>query len=143
MSKSISLAPIEVQNAFAHVRSFFPDVVSVSFDEDCRWSYETVGGYSPDFDDHDIDQDILEAAADAQYNIMVPVEYIADCFIEIELARSTVKDKPTIVLTQIDEELWDVTVGEGAATTWETLESAVCEYTDSIREYQFKVSRSA
>lgn len=64
-------------------------------------------------------------------------------FSEIQLAKSSVAGQPTVVLTQIDDELWDVTVGEGAATTWETLESAVCEYTDSIREYQFKVSRSA
>lgn len=62
-------------------------------------------------------------------------------FIENELARSVVTGRPTVVLTQIEPELWDVTVGEGAATTWETLESAVMEYTDSIRD-QFKVKRS-
>ena len=63
-------------------------------------------------------------------------------FNEIELARSVVVNKPTVVLTQIESELWDVTVGEGAASTWETLESAVFEYTDSIRSYQFGVRRS-
>lgn len=62
-------------------------------------------------------------------------------FEEIQLAKSVVPNRPTVVLTQIAPELWDVTVGEGAATTWETLESAVMEYTDSIRD-QFKVKRS-
>jgi hypothetical protein len=62
-------------------------------------------------------------------------------FKEIQLAKSTVANRPTVVLTQIEPELWDVTVGEGASTTWETFESAVMEYTDSIRD-QFKVSRS-
>lgn len=62
-------------------------------------------------------------------------------FTEIQLAKSVVQNRPTVVLTQIEPELWDVTVGEGAATTWETLESAVMEYTDSIRD-QFKVNRA-
>ncbi|QHR65588.1 hypothetical protein nepoznato_139 [Escherichia phage nepoznato] len=61
-------------------------------------------------------------------------------FNEIELARSVVAGRPTVVLTQIESNLWDVTVGEGAATTWETLESAVMEYMDSIRD-QFRVKQ--
>ncbi len=60
---------------------------------------------------------------------------------EIILGVSKAAGKPTIKLTQISPELWEVLVGEGAASVWETLESAVLEYVDSIREYQFMVKR--
>ena len=73
----INAAPVEVQKAFEHVRSFFPDVISVEFDKDCRWLYSTSDDAAIlSFGDVAIDQEILEDAADAQYNIAVPVTYV-------------------------------------------------------------------
>lgn len=78
MSMNIALAPVAVQKAFDHVRSFFPDVVSVEYDEDCRWTFLNAAGIAPTFGEHDVDQEILEDAADAQYNVSVPVKYISE-----------------------------------------------------------------
>ncbi|AZU97965.1 hypothetical protein BZF66_05890 [Salmonella enterica] len=77
MIKEITTAPIEVQKAFEHVRSFFPDVNRVLYDEDCCWTYMDAFGAAPSFEGYDVDQAILEAGADAQYNIAVPVAYKA------------------------------------------------------------------
>lgn len=74
-SININAAPVEVQQAFEHVRSFFPEVTSVAYDEDCRWCFMTDDLNAPSFCGVDVEDSILEAAADAQYNIAVPVTY--------------------------------------------------------------------
>lgn len=69
MKLNIIDAPVEVQVAFNHVRELFPEVTSVTYDELCRWEYNTDQVFT------NVDQQILELAADAQYNIRVPVTY--------------------------------------------------------------------
>ncbi|AQW88549.1 hypothetical protein pEaSNUABM50_00023 [Erwinia phage pEa_SNUABM_50] len=135
----ISQAPQEVQKAFGHVRALFPDVSQVLYDQDCRWCYEGENNYFPDFDTKEVDTNILESGADSQYNIEVPVLY--KMFKEVLVAKCEVPDKPTVTLTQIDHDLWEVNVGV-AAHTWETLESGLAEFKDSINEYQLKIPRS-
>lgn len=67
-------APIQVIKALEHVKSVFPSVTQVSYDDACRWVYRTDSGFPPMFTD-DIDIGILNEAADAVYNIAVPVLY--------------------------------------------------------------------
>jgi len=54
----------EVKVALDHVRSLFPDVVCVTYDEEWRWHYETGSGFLPSFDER-IDIALLEDAADS------------------------------------------------------------------------------
>lgn len=61
---NIASAPIAVQTAFAHVRALFPDVTSVSYDEELHWLFETAAGDAPSFDGA-VDVGLLEDAADA------------------------------------------------------------------------------
>jgi hypothetical protein len=70
-------APVEVQNAFAHVREAFPNVTVLMYNEDCQWAFINSDGTAPSFEGANIQLPILEAAADAQYNISVPVTYTA------------------------------------------------------------------
>lgn len=72
---NITNAPVEVQAAFAHVREAFPNVTVLMYNEDCQWAFINSDGTAPSFKDACIQLDILEAAADAQYNIAGPVTY--------------------------------------------------------------------
>ena len=71
----ITSAPNEVQKALSHVQDFFPEVNRVQYDEDGYWTFFNADGSAPNFDDYDIHQDTLEAAADAVYGLETPVEY--------------------------------------------------------------------
>ncbi|AZF88560.1 hypothetical protein TAC_0172 [Acinetobacter phage TAC1] len=73
---NIENAPLAVQKAFEHVKSFFPTLTSVEYDEICHWDFQERGWKSLNFGNVDIDIGILNDAADAQYNIGVPVRYI-------------------------------------------------------------------
>lgn len=74
-SINISEAPEAVQKAFNHVREHFPLVTEVIYDSNCRWSYQGADGYYPIFE-NEVNTDILEYGADAQYNVKVPVLYV-------------------------------------------------------------------
>lgn len=54
--KLVNLALAEVQRAF-------PSVVTVSFDEDGTWEFLTATGIAPNFDNTNIDMDLIEAAS--------------------------------------------------------------------------------
>ncbi|AYD85809.1 hypothetical protein Aci022_168 [Acinetobacter phage vB_AbaM_B09_Aci02-2] len=70
-------APEEVKKAFEHVKSFFPTLTSVEYDEICHWDFQERGWKSLNFRNVNIDIGILNDAADAQYNIGVPVRYVS------------------------------------------------------------------
>lgn len=72
----ISEAPKEVQEAFEHVKSFFPTLSIVEYDGQCLWDYQGLKEEVFDFHNVDIDINILHDAADAQYKVGSPVRYI-------------------------------------------------------------------
>jgi hypothetical protein len=58
--------PAEVTKALNHVRSVFPQVTSVRYDDEGRWLFTDSHGDAPAFNGK-IDIGILEDAADAVY----------------------------------------------------------------------------
>jgi len=74
---NIENAPVAVQKAFEHIKSLFPTLTSVEYDDICHWDYQEEGWKSLNFHNVKVDIGILEDAADAQYNIGVPVRYIS------------------------------------------------------------------
>lgn len=124
--------PEEVLKAFCHVKEHFPTLHKVEYDKDGNWTYYNADGSTPVFDDK-IDVSLLETASDRAYISGYPVCF--SLFAEKEIAVCNVQNKPKVVLTQIEPELFDVTVGHGAATTWNTLDQALYEFTESINSY--------
>ncbi|QXL90404.1 hypothetical protein [Salmonella phage NINP13076] len=61
---NMSQAPKQVKDAFNAVKSVFPDVSMVIYDEDGRWCYCDQNSNAPDFNDQ-ISVDLLEDGADA------------------------------------------------------------------------------
>jgi hypothetical protein len=52
-----------LEQAIQDVRKHFPDVVTVSFDEDACWQFADSEGNAPNFEGTDIDTWLLEDAA--------------------------------------------------------------------------------
>lgn len=62
-----------VELAFQDVKRHFPDVVTVSFDEEACWQFADSEGNAPIFEGTDIDTSLLEDAANTV--IAVPVSF--------------------------------------------------------------------
>ncbi len=124
--------PEEVLKAFCHVKEHFPNLQKVEYDKDGNWIYYNADGSVPEFDDK-IDVKVLEDGSDRAFICGYPVCF--SLFVEKELAVCNVPDKPKVILTQLEPELFDVTVGHGASTTWNTLDQALYEFTESINSY--------
>lgn len=56
--------PPEVSRALDHVRSRFPEVTHLVITREAHWIFMTDEGNAPGFD-REIDQEVIEAAADA------------------------------------------------------------------------------
>lgn len=62
---------------------------------------------------------------------------------ETSICKSKLINKPTVLLSQVEENLWEVLICDSMSSTWETLESALLEYKDSVLEYHFGIERQA
>ena len=68
--------PAKVITAINHVRQSHPNVVKVTFNKDGQWLFANADGSLPDFDEKDIDTNILEAAVNDAYNVAkFPITY--------------------------------------------------------------------
>ena len=72
----INKAPAVIQAAFAEVQAVFPDLATVSYGDDMRWTYTLQSGEQPAFPEGLLNTTILEAGADALTS--TPVTYTAD-----------------------------------------------------------------
>ena len=63
-TQKTKIIPFAVKKAFEHVKSIYPAVTQVAFDEDQRWLYSDASGDAPDFEGK-VNVDLLELAADA------------------------------------------------------------------------------
>ena len=129
----INDAPDAVKAAFYHVRAFYPDVTKVRYDQDCRWCYEGEDNYWPDFAPNTVDTGVLELGADEQYNISVPVLYVM--YPEKVLAKSEIPGKPTVTLTEVAPDTYDVNCGV-ACVSYGFLEPAIREFAFQVQAYQ-------
>lgn len=127
--------PEEVLKAFCHVKEHFPLTHAVRYDAEGEWEYLDQNGLCICLNDKEsvIDKVLLEKASDRAYICGYPVCF--SLYPEKVLAECNVPNKPKVVLTQIEPELFDVTVGPGASTTWNTLDQALYEFTESINSY--------
>lgn len=72
----IKNAPKAVQEAFEHVRTYYPEVTSVRYEDVDgfeQWAYYDADGNAPSFDDTGIDIDLLENGLGAVGTL--PVSY--------------------------------------------------------------------
>ena len=129
----INDAPDAVKAAFYHVRAFFPDVTKVTYDENCRWCYEGDNDYFPAFSSGTVDTGVLELGADEQYNINVPVLY--QMYPEKILAKSEIPGKPTVTLTEVGPDTYDVNCGN-ACVSYGFIEPAIREFAFQVQSYQ-------
>lgn len=75
--EKILFAPPAILNAFTAVQRLYPDLLTVSYDEEMRWLYQLKDGSAPNFEGK-VDVAVLEAGADAL--TQVPV-----CFYAMEV----------------------------------------------------------
>ncbi|MFS8319912.1 hypothetical protein ACMG5I_03180 [Escherichia coli] len=72
---NITTAHQLVRDAMDHVQDFFPDVSVVTYEKG-TWTYSTINGYEPDFDDLEEMEFNFDLLNDAAREVANDVQYI-------------------------------------------------------------------
>ncbi|AFC21475.1 hypothetical protein GAP32_027 [Cronobacter phage vB_CsaM_GAP32] len=67
--------PKAVRQAFDMVKRVYPNVTQVEYDDNGNWLYSDGKSFFPSFNNINIDVGVLEHAADAAYNVGIPVTF--------------------------------------------------------------------